>query len=55
MPLLTWQLWLAREIAIDHPLPWQKLIVNKMTPARVAQSISEVLAVSSALRGFPPL
>ena len=45
MPLLTWQLWLAREIAIDHPLPWQKSIVNKMTPGRVAQSISGVLAV----------
>ena len=44
MPLLTWQLWLAREIAIDHPLPWQKSIVSKMTPGRVAQSISGVLA-----------
>ncbi len=33
MPLLTWQLWLAREIAGDNPLPWQKSIsiVNKMT------------------------
>ena len=22
MPLLTWQLWLAREIIEDNPLPW---------------------------------
>ena len=44
MPLLTWQLWLAREIVTDHPLPWQKSIVNKMTPGRVAQSMGGVLA-----------
>lgn len=44
MPLLTWQLWLAREIAIDRPLPWHKPIVNNLTPGRVAQSISGVLA-----------
>jgi hypothetical protein len=44
MPLLTWQLWLTREIVIDHPLPWQKSIVNKMTPGRVAQSMGGVLA-----------
>ena len=44
MPLLTWQLWLAREIAIDNPLPWQKSIVNNLTPGRVAQSIAGVLA-----------
>lgn len=24
MPLLSWQLWLAREIVEDNPLPWQK-------------------------------
>jgi len=41
MPLLTWQLWLAREIIIDNPLPWQKSITN-LTPGRVAQSISGV-------------
>ena len=43
MPLLTWQLWLAREIIIDHPLPWQKSITN-LTPGRIAQSISGVFA-----------
>ena len=24
MPLLSWQLWLAREIVQDNPFPWQK-------------------------------
>ncbi|MEH2229617.1 MAG: hypothetical protein V7K71_08220 [Nostoc sp.] len=44
MPLLTWQLWLGREIAVDNPLPWQKSIVNNLTPRRVAQSMPGVLA-----------
>ena len=41
MPLLSWQLWLAREIVKDNPLPWQKQQTD-LTPGRVAQ-------------GFPPL
>ncbi len=45
MPLLTWQLWLAREIIEDNPLPWQKpQLKEKLTPGRVAQSIPGVLA-----------
>ena len=24
MPLMTWELWLARDIVSDNPLPWQK-------------------------------
>ena len=24
LPLMTWQLWLARDIVTDNPLPWQK-------------------------------
>ena len=43
MPLLTWQLWLAREIVIDNPQPLQKSITN-LTPGRVAQSMGGVLA-----------
>ena len=44
MPLLTWQLWLAREIIEDNPLPWQKpQAKEKLTPGRVAQSFSGVL------------
>ncbi|MEH2367342.1 hypothetical protein [Nostoc sp.] len=44
MPLLTWQLWLGGEIAVDNPLPWQKSIANNLTPGRVAQSMPGVLA-----------
>lgn len=43
MPLITWQLWLARDIVKDNPLPWQKT-VQKLTPGRVAQSIGGILA-----------
>lgn len=43
MPLLTWQLWLAREQVNDRPLPWQKSVTN-LTPGRVAQSMGGVLA-----------
>jgi hypothetical protein len=39
MPLLTGQLWLARELVADHPLPWQKSQLH-LTPGRAAQSIS---------------
>jgi len=44
MPLMTWELWLAREIVTDHPLPWQKPQAQ-LTPGRVCQSMGPVLAV----------
>ena len=45
MPILTWQLWLARGIIEDNPLPWQKpQLKEKLTPGRVAQSFSGLLA-----------
>ena len=44
MPLMTWELWLARDIVADNPLPWQKSL-DKMTPGRVAQSMGSILAV----------
>ena len=43
MPLITWELWLAREVVADNPLPWQKSILY-LTPGRVAQSMGGVLA-----------
>lgn len=43
MPLMTWELCLARDIVQDNPLPWQKPI-TKLTPGRVAQAIGGVLA-----------
>ena len=61
MPLVTWQLWLAREIIEDSPLPWQKpQPKEKLTPGRVAQSFSRLLvaigtpAQSPQLRGKSP-
>jgi len=30
MPIITWELWLARDIVLDNPLPWQKS-VEKLT------------------------
>ena len=43
MPLMTWELWLARDIVTDNPLPWQKSLDN-LTPGRVAQAMGGVLA-----------
>jgi hypothetical protein len=44
MPMMTWELWLARDIVSDNPLPWQKSI-DKLTPGRVAQAMGAVLTV----------
>ena len=44
MPLMTWELWLARDIVADNPLPWQKSS-DKMTPGRVAQAMGSIFAV----------
>lgn len=44
MPLMTWELWLARDIVADNPLPWQKSL-EKMTPGRVAQAMGSIFAV----------
>jgi hypothetical protein len=43
MPLLSWQLWLARDGIKDCPLPWQKPS-QKLSPGRVANSFAAVLA-----------
>jgi hypothetical protein len=34
MPLLSWQLWFARQECIDHPLPWQSP-QDSLTPGRL--------------------
>jgi hypothetical protein len=36
MPILTWQLWLARPAYIDSPLPWQSS-QDQLSPGRVVQ------------------
>ncbi len=43
MPLLSWQLWLARQPCIDRPLPWQAP-QDALTPGRVAQAFASILA-----------
>lgn len=44
MPLLTWQLWLARSEIQDSPLPWQRSSAN-LSPGRTANAFAAVLAV----------
>jgi hypothetical protein len=43
LPLMTWQLWLARNLITDNPLPWQKP-KPKLSPGRVAQAMGGVFA-----------
>jgi hypothetical protein len=38
MPLMSWQLWLARDLVLENVLPWQSATIN-LTPGRVAQSM----------------
>lgn len=54
IPIMTWQLWLAREIIEDNPLPWQKpQPTDKLTPGRVAQGFLGLL-VEIATPAKPP-
>ncbi len=43
MPFLTWELWLARHLGVDRPLPWQ-VKQTKMTPGRGCQGMGEIFA-----------
>jgi hypothetical protein len=52
MPLITWQLWLARSLVADCPLPWQKPQVH-LTPQRVCQGMGGVLARIGTPTGVP--
>jgi len=44
MPLLSWELWLARLVVADKPLPWQKA-QQALTPGRVKQGFGGLLAL----------
>lgn len=44
MPLLTWQLWLAKPEVQDTPLPWQRTS-TALSPGRVANAFAAVLVV----------
>ncbi len=41
--LMSWQLWLARNECLDHPLPWQR-VHDKLSPGRTAQAFASILA-----------
>ena len=43
MPFMTWELWLARSLGVDKPLPWQKTQPD-LTPGRVCQGLSDIFA-----------
>ena len=43
MPLLSWQLWLARADCVDTPLPWQSP-QDELAPGRVAQAFATIIA-----------
>lgn len=42
MPMLTWQLWLARSCVTQTPLPWQKSSLAP-SPGRIADSFAALL------------
>jgi hypothetical protein len=42
MPFLTWELWLARAVVSDTPLPWQPA-QKQLSPGRVAQGLQNLL------------
>jgi hypothetical protein len=42
MPVLSWQLWLARPLVLQTPLPWQKHLPVP-SPGRVADSFAALL------------
>ncbi len=45
MPILTWQLWLARAIVEDNPLPWQKpQPLDKLTPSPSGTRLSRTFS-----------
>ena len=50
MPLMSWQLWLAKDVVVETRLPWQSATIN-LSPGRVAQSMFSVAEFVRA--GFP--
>mgnify|MGYP001791377145 FL=1 len=42
IPIMSWQLWMARHHTLDSPLPWQKPQERK-TPGRVANGFAALL------------
>jgi hypothetical protein len=44
-----WQIWLARHLVTDRPLPWQHLQPRRLTPERIQQGCPPLLAILPAL------
>jgi hypothetical protein len=45
LPLVTWELWLARPVVADRPLPWQRpQAAPTQTPGRVAAGWGGIIA-----------
>ena len=42
MPFITWELWLARSLVADKPLPWQKP-QTQLSPGRVCIGLEAIL------------
>lgn len=54
MPLLTWQLWLARPLVNDVRLPWQRpQAAGHRTPGRVRQGMAGLLAAIGTPAPWP--
>jgi hypothetical protein len=54
MPLLTWELWLARPMIQDCPLPWQKSQTH-LTVGRACQGMQNLLvAIGTPARACKP-
>jgi hypothetical protein len=54
MPLITWELWLARSWVSDRPLAWQKPQAN-LSPGRVCQGLPNILvAIGTPTRVCKP-
>jgi hypothetical protein len=54
MPLMTWQLWLARQECVDFPLPWQSF-QDTLAPGRVAQAFAVIIAAIGTPAILPQL
>jgi hypothetical protein len=44
-----WQIWLARHLVTDRPLPWQHLQPRRLTPERIQQGCPALLATLPVL------
>jgi hypothetical protein len=52
MPLMTWQLWLAKDLVEQNHLPWQSS-QKHLTPREVAQSLFSLLIEIGTPASFP--